>query len=347
MQTDDGSAVLDWIKRRLPNEICARPTNPWQGLIDRCEGLVGATLIIPKPAGFVQQVTDLWEHAWRIAEYGHEPPHQPTLPGTVDELRQGIANLRAWAVQQQQVEQAGTVGAADQANAGQREAAGESSNDATLTCANCGGPLCDEERGRWCPACRSREGKLIEIAIALQTNPDSLDHLREWPKIHHFACEFFTHPSFTIDTLNRLKTWLKAVHNKTDPLEIESREVAALLQAACEQRTERHAPTETSVGGTANQAGARRGEGVAKPMKPKRKGGRRELAETDPKRQVYERIRRESKTGEKAATIQRRLEDDKDFIALFKAAKLKWKTVFKNARAYFGQPGKKQETPPT
>jgi hypothetical protein len=87
------------------------------------------------------------------------------------------------------------------------------------------------------------------------------------------------------------------------------------------------------------------GEGTAaNTSKRKRKTGRRPLAVTDPKFQVYDRIRRESgTTAEKRA----RLTADRDFMELFKASGAKWKTVFKNARAYFSQPGKKQETSST
>jgi hypothetical protein len=81
--------------------------------------------------------------------------------------------------------------------------------------------------------------------------------------------------------------------------------------------------------------------------KGKRRGGRRPLDKADPKRQVYDRIRQERKTGERNAIVRERLKADKDFMELFRAAKLNWKTVFKNARAYFGQPGKKPETPST
>jgi hypothetical protein len=77
----------------------------------------------------------------------------------------------------------------------------------------------------------------------------------------------------------------------------------------------------------------------------KRKGGgRTPLPETSPLFQVYKRIHSENgKPSEK----RERLEADKDFMEIFKASGAKWKTVFKNARAYFAQPGKKQENPPT
>jgi hypothetical protein len=85
--------------------------------------------------------------------------------------------------------------------------------------------------------------------------------------------------------------------------------------------------------------------GKAKSQKAKPNGGRRSLPENDPKLQVYRRIQRECRPGERSASIRARLEADKDFMELFKKANLKWRTVFKNARAYFSQPGKKQETP--
>jgi hypothetical protein len=71
--------------------------------------------------------------------------------------------------------------------------------------------------------------------------------------------------------------------------------------------------------------------------KAQRKGGRPRLAETDPKLQVYQRIRRECESGESPAAIRDRLKADKDFMELLKAARLSLRTAFKNARAYFAQ----------
>jgi hypothetical protein len=87
----------------------------------------------------------------------------------------------------------------------------------------------------------------------------------------------------------------------------------------------------------------------AKVGRSKRNIGRPRLRDADPKLQVYNRIRRERKPGERPAVVQERLEADRDFMELFEAAKLKWETVFHNADVYYYRPRRptnKQQTPP-
>jgi hypothetical protein len=79
----------------------------------------------------------------------------------------------------------------------------------------------------------------------------------------------------------------------------------------------------------------------------KRKGGRRRLAETDPKFQVYDRIRREHGAGTARSDIPERLRSDRDFMEQVEAAKLRLnRNLVKAALAFFEQ-RKKQETPST
>lgn len=76
----------------------------------------------------------------------------------------------------------------------------------------------------------------------------------------------------------------------------------------------------------------------SKDLRKRKKGGRSPLPNTDPKVQVYSRIKLERKPNERSAKVRERLEADKDFMDLFRAANLKWKNVFNRARAYFARP---------
>ncbi len=77
-------------------------------------------------------------------------------------------------------------------------------------------------------------------------------------------------------------------------------------------------------------------------------GGRRRLAETTLKFQIYDRIRREHVAGIARRDIPERLRSDKDLMEQVKAAKLTVnKKLVKNALAYFNRPRKTQQTPPS
>jgi hypothetical protein len=158
----------------------------------------------------------------------------------------------------------------------------------------------------------------MAAALKMQEDPD-ISSRPEWSETDHYG----------------RGDWL---HHRTE----QARDWTAACYVAADLLREQIPATPSA----ADQGGTGQGEGAGRNTRSeKRNGGRRPLAPTDPKRQVYERIKRERKPGERSAATRKRLEADKDFMELFKAAKVKWKTVFKNARAYFSQPGKIQESP--
>jgi hypothetical protein len=61
---------------------------------------------------------------------------------------------------------------------------------------------------------------------------DTLDRIKLWSQISHFACELFGHRSFTHDTMERLTHWLEAEHGAAQGLDVQRSEVVALLQDA-------------------------------------------------------------------------------------------------------------------
>jgi hypothetical protein len=103
--------------------------------------------------------------------------------------------------------------------------------------------------------------------------------------------------------------------------------------------------TVSSPGADPLQDGTGQGEGPAATSRnAKGRGGRRKLAETDPKLQVYLRIRREREGGTARRDIPERLKGDKDFMEQVHRAKLKLnKKLVKSALDFFAW-RKKRET---
>jgi hypothetical protein len=89
------------------------------------------------------------------------------------------------------------------------------------TCAKCGRQLSDADRGwrqAWCDECRQTSDKVIELDIALRTEPrsynwygrDPLDRFPEWPKISTYICNkyiiFMVEPPHWDRFLNEYQT---------------------------------------------------------------------------------------------------------------------------------------------
>jgi hypothetical protein len=140
-------------------------------------------------------------------------------------------------------------------------------------CPKCGGPLLEKKvvvigqaqthhRDRWCPACRSAKGKLLEIWIAFKTDPNTLERRiafktdpntlkrnrthkrnRQWWAIKRYACKLFRHWPFDENTMKELLDWLRYQHGKSDVLATETSEVVKLLKAAARLRKKPDVPT--------------------------------------------------------------------------------------------------------
>ena len=109
-------------------------------------------------------------------------------------------------------------------------------------CSRCGDSLDQDHR---CSNCRRREGKMFEIAAAIeceskwgQPAPDKLAGSDVFKTIKHFACELFGSAVFDPKTLERLEDWMAAEHGKSSEEFLHARQsdVAGLLREACTRK---------------------------------------------------------------------------------------------------------------
>lgn len=115
-------------------------------------------------------------------------------------------------------------------------------------CPECKGPRLAVDAGRLCEACRSPDGRMAELALAVQlvgrgVRPrETLHRLPCWAGISTLACQRFGHPMFTGDTLECLESFVQETAGLGDDREAMLRvalpEVVKLLRTPSPADTE-------------------------------------------------------------------------------------------------------------
>lgn len=82
---------------------------------------------------------------------------------------------------------------------------------ATLVCTQCGGSLEDYERDRGtCHNCRSLDGKITDLDIAIRASDDLPERIELWPVIRHFLRKRFGENRSSGELWERCTDWLSA-----------------------------------------------------------------------------------------------------------------------------------------
>lgn len=84
---------------------------------------------------------------------------------------------------------------------------------ASMACALCGGLLDGDDIGfgrDTCHACRSPQGKIADLGIAIRASGDSPARIKEWPAIRHLLRKRFGEDHSDVELWERCTDWLQA-----------------------------------------------------------------------------------------------------------------------------------------